>query len=519
MSATLDDLRSARPNEADGETSAIALPPVRWKTRVLLPGLVIVIVLALLLITSLEAILPATPIRVVPVVVKSVENAAGAVTVMAPGWLEPDPYATYVAALADGVVQDVHVLEGEPVEAGQVVASLVDDDARLALRRAEAQLRAHRAALDAADADLTAAKLDREHLVDRGRDVSVTEAAVSAARAEITKARADVAVERAQLLEIQDEFERKSKLIDTQAISEATVARLGLRVEAQRATLDATEARVAILEADLRRAEADLGGARSHIDLLIEEQRAVALAAARRASAQAAVELAEVTRDDAALQLERMEVRSPVAGVVLERLASPGSKLMREGGEHSLHVVHVYDPDHLQVRVDVPLADAAQIAIGQLVEVMVEVLPDRTFDGRVTRIVHQADIQKNTVEVKVTVDAPTRALKPEMLARVRFLARADEPDGAARQRVFAPERLVGRDADGAASALIVTALRNDRARVERRTLTVGPRRLEGWIEIDSGLQPGDLLVADPDESLEPGDRVRVVGEASGMGGG
>jgi len=68
--------------------------------------------------------------------------------------------------------------------------------------------------------------------------------------------------------------------------------------------------------------------------------------------------------------------------------------------------------------------------------------------------------------------------------------------------------------DGAAVALVVTALRNDRGRVEARTVTVGPRRVDGWIEIDGGLQPGDLLVADPPADLGADDRVRVVGEAN-----
>ena len=64
---------------------------------------------------------------------------------------------------------------------------------------------------------------------------------------------ADVAVEQARFLEIQDELDRKAKLVDSQAVSEATVRRLQLRVDAQRATVDAVQAREAIVAAKKRR--------------------------------------------------------------------------------------------------------------------------------------------------------------------------------------------------------------------------------------------------------------------------
>jgi hypothetical protein len=91
---------------------------------------------------------------------------------------------------------------------------------------------------------------------------------------------------------------------------------------------------------------------------------------------------------------------------------------------HSNHVVHLYDPAHLQVRVDVPLAEASRVGIGHKARIVVEVLPDRVFQGEVTRIVNEADLQKNTLQVKVRILDPVPELKPEMLARAQFLAPA-----------------------------------------------------------------------------------------------
>ena len=84
-----------------------------------------------------------------------------------------------------------------------------------------------------------------------------------------------------------------------------------------------------------------------------------------------------------------------MAGNVLRRLKGPGDKVMLGMDDpHSSHVVHLYDPGALQVRVDVPLADAAQVGVGQACEVVVDILPDEIFAGEVTRVTHEADLQK-----------------------------------------------------------------------------------------------------------------------------
>src|SRR5512146_1967185 len=105
-------------------------PASRWKTRVLLPAGILLAFSGVLAASGRDALFPGTEVRVVPVVVKTAAagDAGGSVTSQAAGWVEADPFPIYVAALADGVVKEVPVLEGETVKAGQVVARLVADD-------------------------------------------------------------------------------------------------------------------------------------------------------------------------------------------------------------------------------------------------------------------------------------------------------------------------------------------------------------------------------------------------------
>jgi RND family efflux transporter MFP subunit len=479
-----------------------------------LPAVLGTIILGLLALTSTQVFMPTTSVQVVPVVVKSVEGRAGTVSVQAPGWLEPDPYPVFVAALVSGVVEDVLVLEGERVEKGAIVARLVNDDQRLRIRRADAMLQQRRAEHAATLAEFTAAAKTRETLIERTRLVATTAAMRAQRHADLQRIDADIAVEEATLHEIQDEYNRKEQLVETHAVAEAVVERLRLRIEAQTATVAATRAQRSVIEAQLRDAEAQHDAALERQTLLIDEDRAVALAQAAVDNANAAIALAEVERDDAALQFARTEVRAPVAGVVMRRLVAPGSPVMMEGSDHAPHIVHLYDPEHLQVRVDVPLADAGRIAIGQVAEISVEVLADRTFTGRVTRTVHQADIAKNTVEVKVAIDAPSVELKPDMLARVRFLAEVQAGESSQRDRVFAPRGLIRRADDGSSSVRVITDNTGENARIAVRAVVTGAQQMDDWIEITSGLQPGDLLVADPNTTLTDGARVRIIGQAS-----
>ena len=155
-------------------------------------------------------------------------------------------------------------------------------------------------------------------------------------------------------------------------------------------------------------------------------------------------------------------------------------------------------------------ADAAGAGVGQKAEIVPDVLPDRTFSGVVTRIVHEADIQKNTLQVKVAIEDPAPELKPEMLARVRFISPRREVTGqTATERVFAPVQAVGAEA-GKTVTVWVADLSSNVAR--RREVTLGAVTLGELIEVSSGLNAGDRIIISPTDDLADGQRIRLKGE-------
>ena len=71
--------------------------------------------------------------------------------------------------------------------------------------------------------------------------------------------------------------------------------------------------------------------------------------------------------------------------------------------------------------------------------------------------------------------------------------------------------------DGGAAVFVVMNVVDGRGVAERRTVVTGRRVVDGWIEIESGLNVGDVLIADPPVDLDSGDRVRVMGEQTNVG--
>ena len=479
------DLRTLSRGGSASPSRAIPPPKFNYRTRVLLPGAILLALLLLIAYAARDTLLPAKAVTVVPVVMKdlpggtatSVAPASAASGVQAPGWLEADPFPTAVTALSDGVVKEVLALEGQAVKAGDVVARLVDDDAKLNVARTQSDLAEKKATLEAAQRRW-------ENPIELTRAVAVAEAMVNSSRAMLQKLAAEWRVESAKLALAKEEFERTQQATTQRALSEIEL----IRTRQQR--------------------EAELKAAQDNLRLRIDDAKALA-------EAKAAVDNSQAMCDEAHLRLHRMEVKSPADGIVMQRHVTPGSKVMLASDDmNSAAVVHLYDPKKLQVRVDVPLADAAKVGVDQPAQIVVSVLPNQTFTGRVTRIVNEADIQKNTLQVKVAIDDPPPQLKPEMLARVKFVgasatATSQPTTSSGSRAIFARADLI-RQHDGESMTYVADRGRSVAA---HKSVRLGDARIDGWVQVIDGLNVGDALIVEQD-NLNDGQRIRITGEAA-----
>jgi HlyD family secretion protein len=493
---------------ARGDAHVVPVPRFRWMTRVLLPGGILLGIALLLLVSAGQSLTPAIEVSAASVIERETTSARpGSSVVQAAGWIEADPYLTYVTALTDGVIAEVLVLEGDRVDAGQVVARLVGDDARLELQSAAAEAANREAMLLEARARLDAAQTEWDNPVEPRRAVDVAEAGLAESRALRTQIHAEIRSAEADLERLRSEHDRIASLGESRVVSDSELVNTRKRMEAQQATVEALHARAMVVEAQILRHESELRAAGEHLRLRTRDRQELETAKSAVARAEAELQAARVAVATAQLRVDRLEIKAGTAGVIVQRFAEPGGKVLLDSDDkHSAAIVSLYDPARLQVRVDVPLADAGNIAIDQPAEIAVEVLPNHTFTGRVSRILHVADIQKNTLQAKVTIDDPGALLRPEMLARVRFLEMMQANEIAQPTTAL----YVPRGAVNANAIWIVEKYDGTHGVAASRPVQHAGMERDGWIEIHEGLRPGDIVVTSPPSTLKPGSRLRVA---------
>lgn len=448
--------------------------PRRSRTWLLPVGLLIGFLCILALLFG-NRLLPAVEVKTSPVVThrastdeptekstaaqKNVEPVAGKMLFQASGWIEPDPYVTYVPTLVNGVIDKVYVLEGQSVKKGELLATLVDDDAKLDLQEAEQKINTLNAAISA-------------HCT--GSDI--TQAELMAARKKIESAKA-------RLAEASDHLARLENLPDG-AVSRQEVVQARLAKTRQ-------AAQVAEIKAEIPRLSARL----EQIDL-------------ERVSMASTLAELETRRDRAKLAMGRTRIKAPIDGIVLHLHAAPGKKRMLNMDDaKSAVIVELYDPNKLQARVDVPLTEAAGLEVGQFVELTSDLLPDVVFKGRLTRITGEADLQRNTLQAKVSIIRPDPRLRPEMLIRGKFFSTSGT---AALGNKASNQRLSLYVTEAALVTESSVWVVSPRKTAELRPIRLGNESRNGHRRVLDGLRSGEQVILPPHSDLKNGTRVTPI---------
>lgn len=375
----------------------------------------------------------------------------------AAGWVKlPRYHPVYVTPLIEGRIEALLVIEGDDVGDGQTIARLYDKDYRAAYEAAEAAVAAAQAAYDKMQAGY------------REQEVAEARAVIEGLEAELETAEEILAHSR--------------ELLPGGAISLEELQKDEARVKTLRASIDKAKQRLALLEEGFR-----------------EEDIALAAADLKRAKAE---------RDLASQQLDYIEITSPMKGRVLERLASRGQWVVPKSGA----IVSLYDPSDLEARVDISQNDLGAVYLGQTVQVVTRAEPDRTYKGKVTLIEPKADLVKNTVPVRVKLEAPEDSLLfPDMVVKARFLPREAEtepevpPDAPpAKPILTVPLGAVVREADRTYVFVVVDGKARQRSVVIEDEPTARGRAV-----VVSGLRSGERVIVAPPATLADGATVRI----------
>ncbi len=485
-----------------------------WLTRYVLPLAILAGFVGLFGWAARESFLPAHPITITPVVVSRAEiKQEGTPLFQAAGWVEPRPTPVLASSLAPGVIRELLVIEGQHVDQGEPVATLIDTDAKIALADAQARLEMQKGELDRAEATLVAAQTNLERPVVLQASLADADALLAQTRRELDNL--PYAIEAAKTRQSLAAENVRRKELAGDAITGRVLREARGELATANNAVETLVARRPTLESQLESLQRKRTALADQLTLLTEEKRGVAEAKAMLTIIRSRVEQSRLAVETAQLQLERMTVRSPIDGCVLSLEARPGQWLSGMGAssqQGSSAVVGLYDPQSLQVRVDVRLEDVPQVQVGQPAQIETAALRE-AIAGEVIAVTTQADIQKNTLQVKVAVQNPPTVIKPEMLAKVTFLAPPSpvvvEEPGESPLRMFVPQTLVSA-AEGSAAVWVANLTTGLAA---QKSVEVGRGATEdGLVEIINGLVPTDKLIVGGRESLSHGMRVRVTGE-------
>jgi HlyD family secretion protein len=502
----------------DGPTKS-PRPRRRVLSRYVIPSVLIAGFGTLVAWASRDALVPPQPVWVVPVLAsQSAYQSAGTLLFQAAGWIEPRPTAIRVPALSPGVVERLLVVQDQPVKAGEPVAELVKADAQLAHDRAAANLRLRRAETQEMQAALKAATTRREQPVHLEAALGEAEAFLAEIATSLQNLPFETRRAEAQLRFAEADYEGKQA--SRGAVSGRVIREARSALDTARATVEELTSRAGSLQNQHAALVQRRDALKTQLELLADETQAVETAKSNIEAAAAQVEQARVELAEAQLRLERMTVRAPVDGRVYQLVGFPGTNLT--GGMSPIAnadgttIVTLYQPESLQVRVDVRFEDIPKVTLGQPVLINNPALESPT-EGKVLFVSSEANIQKNTLEVKVELNSPPPVFKPEMLVDVTFLApEIDQPEATVEQtRLYLPQQLILRDDSGE----FVWVADQSEGVARKVVVTTGTTISGGLVEISSGLGRASRVIARGHESLTDGQRVHIAGEEAGFAAG
>ena len=217
---------------------------------------------------------------------------------------------------------------------------------------------------------------------------------------------------------------------------------------------------------------------------------------ARPQGSDSALALAALEQANAGLQAARARLAytrivAPVAGTLIARhvehgdVVQPGKTLMvlAPAGE-------------TQIVVQVDERNIGLLRLGQPALASADAYPEKRFAATVSYMNPGVDAQRGTVEVKLLVREPPPYLRQDMTVSV------DIEVGRSPDAIALPADAV-RDATGAAPWVLVV----EDGRALRRAVELGLRGT-GWVEIRSGIAPGEAVVPVL-APVRPGERVRA----------
>ncbi len=195
------------------------------------------------------------------------------------------------------------------------------------------------------------------------------------------------------------------------------------------------------------------------------------------------------------------DIVADMDGVVLRAPETVGQSILP-----GICYLEIADVSHLRVRTDIPEGYAGKVQEGQTANVTCSAAPEVTVGATVAKIAPFARRavsimgETTTATVSAILELDTQeALRPGYSVEVKIFT------GTVEDAVLVPYEAVCQSSAGNEYVFVV---RNGIA--QKLSVCTGSQ-LEGYVQIVTGLQTGDVVLCTPPDTLQDGDRVEVTG--------
>lgn len=392
-----------------------------------------------------------------------------------------------ISSDVSGEIVELYVEEGDSVTTGQLLAKIDPDAYKSQVERGVAQ-------------------------------VNSAKAQLANAQSQIKQFQAQKQQTEAQLINAREIYQRNKQLLEEGVISDLE--------------FEQSESNFRALEANLQAAEANIEAARESAE-----------------AAKFQVASSEASLREMQTSLRRTTIYSPMNGIVSRLNVEEGERVVGTIQMTGTEMMRIANLNNMEVRVEVSENDIPRVSIGDVVQIEVDAYLDRKFLGRVTQIANSAiaeatatatltSDQVTNFEVRINIDpasyddliTPNKPypFRPGMSASVEINTQTvDDALSVPIQSVTTREKktLKGKDVDPSLDddEPIEVVFRVTPA----DTVEVVPVRTSiqdnTYIQVLSGLQPGDEIVAGPYSAiarrLEEGMKIQRVEREKLYGGG